>query len=111
MTLCTRADNNKELINRIGYSYLHSDNARKKASKSKSKPIIAYNKYSVKLYRAIKDTVVFGFDDSSISKACKGKYSYNRGHLYSGYKWHYINYKHSRKYRIKDGEYIVKNNR
>ena len=94
MTLCTQSENSTEQITRNVNPNVY-----------KLKPIIGLGD-NIILFKYIKESKIKGFNPAHIVSCCKKKRRFHKG-----YKWYYINYKYSRKYRIKDGEYIVKNNR
>ncbi|WAX12429.1 DNA endonuclease [Enterococcus phage EC55P1] len=58
----------------------------KRASRSREKPVTAFNKNQEKVYsfKSIKEAALSGFDASSISKCCKGKLK-----SHSGLIWEY----------------------
>lgn len=95
MTLCTLSENSKESIKRKGNKHLHTSDIHAKVGKSCWKPVIAIRHYEVLLYKSMSHTPYKG---NNISRCCKGKLK-----TYMGYRWYFINYKHNRKYRVKDG--------
>jgi hypothetical protein len=93
LSIVTKKDNIKER------------NGRRGLPKRKGKPLLAFNHQIVLLFKSYTDAVSKNFDSRSI-RYCLLK----QRNSHKGYKWYYINYSHSRKYRIKEGDIFVKDN-
>lgn len=96
LSLVSRGDNSKDVINRFGNSYLHTDVAKKKSAQSRKKPIIGISLNSIILLKSVNDAYSKGFNAKAIPSICKGT---SRSRTHGGYKWLYVNYKHNKLFR------------
>ena len=74
----------------------------KRMAKTQSRKVIGYSLTDTKviILQSTRQAKKFGFDPSTISKACRGKYC--GSHVYNGFKWYYLDdYKNS---KVKEDE-------
>lgn len=109
MTLCTSSENSR--FRNLTYDYttmntsFNNPETQAKCRQSKLKPVIGIsteNKHFI-LLKYIRESTDYGFDFSTVRKCCSGCYH----HKHKKYKWYYLNYKHNRKYRLREGDTIA----